>query len=192
MNKYVSIDIETTGLDLETCQIIEFGAIIEDINNPLSFDEIPKFKRIIKHPAYTGSAFAINMNARIFAELAKDKPDEEFTYPGLLTDEFVAFLKENGFTESHIDNRIKIVAAGKNFISFDNVFLRKLPKWNSKIAIGHRALDPGMLYLDMQIDEDIPSLGLCKQRANISGIVTHNALEDAWDVIQVLRAYRDK
>jgi DNA polymerase III epsilon subunit-like protein len=28
--KYVSIDLETTGLDEEKCQILEFGAAFED------------------------------------------------------------------------------------------------------------------------------------------------------------------
>ena len=27
----------------------------------------------------------------------------------------------------------------------------------------------------------------CKERAGVDGIVTHNALEDAWDVVQLLR-----
>jgi hypothetical protein len=36
-------------------------------------------------------------------------------------------------------------------------------------------------------DDTLPSLDVCKKRANIDGNVSHNALLDAWDVIQVLR-----
>lgn len=68
--KYFSVDIETTGLDFEKNQVIEFGAIFEDTNTLVSFKNIPKFKRIIRHDSYVGSAIAINMNARIFKILA--------------------------------------------------------------------------------------------------------------------------
>ncbi len=46
--KYLSIDIETTGLDPLKDQLLSFGAIIEDTENPLPFDEIPKFHAAIK------------------------------------------------------------------------------------------------------------------------------------------------
>ena len=42
---------------------------------------------------------------------------------------------------------------------------------------------------DWNEDESLPSLIKCKERANIEGIVTHNALEDAWDVIELLRKH---
>ena len=57
--KYVSIDIETTGLDPETCQILQVGAVIEDTQNLLPLEELPKFNCIVEHPAYTGSPYAL-------------------------------------------------------------------------------------------------------------------------------------
>jgi hypothetical protein len=69
--KYVVIDIETTGVDPENNQILEFGAVIEDSANPLPIEEIPKFKCVILHDSYNGSAFAINLNRRIFDILAQ-------------------------------------------------------------------------------------------------------------------------
>ena len=38
--KYISIDIETTGLDRDLCQVLSIGAVIEDTNNikPLEFE----------------------------------------------------------------------------------------------------------------------------------------------------------
>ena len=47
--KYLSLHTETTGLDRDLDQVIEIGAIIEDTNNPLPFDEIPKFHAIVKY-----------------------------------------------------------------------------------------------------------------------------------------------
>ena len=36
-------------------------------------------------------------------------------------------------------------------------------------------------------DERLPDLLTCKERAGIKGKVTHKAIEDAWDVIELLR-----
>jgi hypothetical protein len=48
-------------------------------------------------------------------------------------------------------------------------------------------IDPSVLFVDWKNDESVPGLGKCKERAKIDGIVTHDALEDAWDVVQLLR-----
>lgn len=34
--KYVSIDLETTGLDFECCEILELGAVLDDISLPIT------------------------------------------------------------------------------------------------------------------------------------------------------------
>jgi hypothetical protein len=52
-----------------------------------------------------------------------------------------------------------------------------------------RVIDPAILMVDWKNDESLPNLKVCKERADIEGIVTHNALEDAWDVIEVLRKF---
>jgi hypothetical protein len=65
--RYVSIDIETTGIDRDWCDIIEFGAILEDTENQLPYEEIPKFHRYLKPPrqeGYRGEIFALNMHAK--------------------------------------------------------------------------------------------------------------------------------
>ena len=80
-----------------------------------------------------------------------------------------------------------LTVAGKNFATFDKLFLERLPRWKQAIKIRQRMIDPGVLFTDWKNDETIPNLDKCKQRAKVEGIVTHNALEDAWDVIQLLR-----
>ena len=82
---------------------------------------------------------------------------------------------------------ITINVAGKNFGTFDKLFLEELPWWKKLIRTRSRIIDPSILFVDWSNDEAIPSLTKCKERANIEGIVTHNALEDAWDVIELLR-----
>jgi hypothetical protein len=79
--------------------------------------------------------------------------------------------------------------AGKNFGTFDKLFLQELPWWQKLIRTRQRVLDPAILMVDWKNDKSLPNLTTCKERADIQGIVTHNALEDAWDVIEVLRKF---
>lgn len=77
--------------------------------------------------------------------------------------------------------------AGKNFHSGDQTYLERLPRWKQVFRIRHRHLDPSVLFADWANDTSLPTLGKCKERAKIEGIVTHDALDDAWDVVQLLR-----
>lgn len=198
---YFSLDIETTGVDFENNQIIEFGAIFEDTNKQLPFDKIPKFKRIIKHESYNGSAIAINMNTRIFQILAeyekiKNFKKDEFAEinniikPNQLMNQFYTFVLEcySGYKLPIPYAGINI--AGKNFTGFDNRFIEKLRDnygMDFSLKFNNRVADPAALYVDWLNDDSLPSLGDCKVKAGIYGAVTHDAIEDAWDVIQLLR-----
>lgn len=78
--KYVSIDLETTGLDPASCQILSFSAILEDTNNPLPYDKIPKLNIYILRESINGSFFALNMNRDIITTINNYlllKSDEE-------------------------------------------------------------------------------------------------------------------
>ena len=104
--------------------------------------------------------------------------------------ERVMKLNDEGKSVPVLTSRIKpthITVAGKNFATFDKHFLERLPRWKQVIRIKQRILDPAILYIDWKNDTSLPSLGQCKERAGIHGIVTHNALEDAWDVVELLR-----
>ena len=65
---YVSIDIETTGLDPETCQILEIGAVWDDWTKPI--DQLPVYHRLVYHTEYRGSAYALAMNANLLRHLS--------------------------------------------------------------------------------------------------------------------------
>jgi hypothetical protein len=80
-----------------------------------------------------------------------------------------------------------ITVAGKNFATFDKLFLEKLPRWQQVFKIRQRMFDPTVLYTDWTTDEEPPNLSKCKDRAGLGGSVAHNALEDAWDVITLMR-----
>lgn len=194
--KYVSIDIETTGLDEEKHQIIEFAAIIEDSSKHLTFQEIPKFRRIVLNAEgmYNFSSYACNMNKRIIEIISiienggKYQPldlfnlDDTFCYDYQLSEEFSNFL------DAHQIRTENVNAAGKNFKGFDQKFLSKLMGFNRRIKFNYRGLDPGTIFIDWDNDSSVPNTEKCKQRAGFTKEVTHEALQDAWDVIQLLRA----
>lgn len=220
--KYISLDIETTGLDPEFNQILSIGAVIEDTLNPVPFEKLPKFHAVIKRESVYGSIFALNLNRDLIqamkdysearTEELKQEVEESFGAKFYNEDEVVEalfqFCYDNGLVPVDLDflnKQFKIVngksypmltsnmpkvylnCAGKNFAGFDKKFLEKLPRWKQVFSIRSRVLDPGILFVDWINDESIPSLDQCKQRAGIEGVVTHNAVEDAMDVVMLLR-----
>lgn len=177
--RYLSIDIETTGLDRDKDQIIEFGAILEDTNNPLPFEEVPKFHKYVKHDRYEGGAYALALNQRIFEILAKGE-DKNIVSEYALMVHFHQWL-------SHGQQMVKPIVAGKNFRDFDYEFLIKIKGWSDRISFKRRVLDPAVLFWNPLEDDDLPNQDTCLQRAGIEGVVDHTAIGDAWQVIQLLR-----
>jgi len=213
--KYVSIDIETSGLDSTKHQILSIGAIIEDTKKKLPFDEIPTFNAIVLQRDITGSPYALTLNKDIIEQMGNYlerrettifPPDYVFLEKEEVVIAFYRFLFRNGLGdhEFKIDENIEVIdgvsytpiarakpikinVAGKNFGTFDKLFLDQLPRWKQLIRVKQRIIDPSPYYCDWDNDEVLPSLQQCKDRAGITGTVSHTALEDAWDVIQVLR-----
>jgi oligoribonuclease len=185
--RYVSIDLETTGTRPDRHQIIEFGAVIENTRQTTDLQNLPRFKRIVRHAEYTGQAFAFNLNARIFQELVRPTGAAPVCEAHDLAPQFRDFLVNNGF-EAEEKGYVFILAAGKNFATFDLLFLNQLPNWRDHIRISHKILDPVMYYIDYEADESLPSLEECKRRAGFEDpAVTHDALDDALDVVRLLR-----
>jgi len=222
--RYLSIDIETTGIDADQDQILSVGVILEDTTKKLPFAIVPKLHIAVLHNRLNGSPFAINMNANLIATInnyqcAKDeearKEIRDYTGMEFLSVDDIAervfqFLYINGIssevlTDVNIGNQVKLVngmlvpalnlrtkpvtitVAGKNFGTFDKLFLEKLYNWKKLIRIQQRVIDPAILWVDWANDKSMPSLSQCKYRAGFSDVVTHNAVEDAWDVIELLR-----
>jgi oligoribonuclease len=220
--KYISIDIETTGLDPETCQILSIGAVIEDTLNQLPFEDLPKFHGVIKRENVSGSLFALNMNRDLIEAIvqystARDQNEKndivhmtgmEFYQEDEIVEALYHFCFRNGLvpidptfltkTVKRVNGitypiltsnmpKVYLNCAGKNFAGFDKKFLERLPRWKQVFSIRSRVLDPGILFVDWINDESVPSLDECKKRAGIDGVVTHNAVEDAMDVVMLLR-----
>ena len=219
---YVSVDIETSGLDHEKHKVLSIGAIIEDTEKKLPYEECPKFNAIVLQNEITGSPRAITMNKEIIAMIGEylegtdetrflmnTHSDYSFYKEDEVVAEFYRFLFGNGFgyelgPGDFVNNTINGIeypaiggktkpitlnVAGKNFGTFDKLFLQELPWWQKLIRTRQRVLDPAILMVDWKNDKSLPNLTQCKERADVTGIVTHNALEDAWDVIEVLRKF---
>jgi DNA polymerase III epsilon subunit-like protein len=193
--RYVSIDIETTGLDPDKCQIIELAAVIDDLVTP--FEELPKFRYLVKEPTYRGEPYAFSMHAALFREIATSSmcysvlPRESdivsvVASEGAVTHRLSKWLDLNDVTPN------LFLAAGKNFAGFDARFMRRLPQANL-FTWEHRVLDPGPLYM-LPTDTIVPSTNTCIERAEMQGMEghtipgdPHTALYDALMVCALIR-----
>ena len=181
---YISIDLETTGLDHTWCQILEVGAVVDDWKSPLS--DLSRFHTYIVHDQIIGEPYGLAMNAAILKRIAdRDKPENRefnFTAPGIVLFNLKRFL----ITHNVLLPGAQTVAAGKNFARFDDRFLEKLPQYRD-LNLLHRCIDPGMFHWDPRIDRKPPSTEECLRRAGLSTDVKHDAINDALDVIRLIR-----
>ena len=191
---YVSIDIETTGLDPETCQILEIGAVFDDWT--LSIRDLPTFHCYVVHKQIVGQPFAPALNAAILRKLANPPPNngrhwpptsdaynpsDIFLRPDDVAGDMATWLQCLGWDMSKA-----ITPAGKNFASFDRQFLKRLDGLERKFRLHHRTLDPAPLYW-LPTDEKLPDSKACYERAGMNPTVAHTAVEDAISVVQLLR-----
>lgn len=99
------------------------------------------------------------------------------------------FLLAQGFRPD-AKGRVRFIMAGKNVASYDLLFLRQLPGWGSLVRSEPATLDPAAFYLNWHKDSRLPSLSICKARAQLDDTeVAHEALADALDVVRLLRPF---
>ena len=181
--KYVSIDIETLGLDPEQHSLIELGAVIDDGVSKL--EELPRYHAYVTHPVYHGDPYAMAMHTTLLKRIASREPGYNYIPFDMLAWSFGEWLKvQLGFK---FDGPVKIQVAGKNYGMFDSQFLKRVPSWSEHIQTKHRVFDPSILYFDPKNDKDLPDLKKCLERAGVNKAVEHTAIADALDVISLLR-----
>ena len=179
-----AIDIETGGLDPETCQILEIAVVIDDLNDQKPLDQLSFFHTLVRHKIYIGEPYALFLNARIFKMLS-DKAT-----PAMDTQEAATALHDFFFQHFKKD---KINVLGKNVATFDYRFFMRDPHLR-RVAdrfFRHRMIDIGALYLTPN-DDQIPGMEECMRRAGIEPVVTHEALQDCKDTIRLMRVWRQK
>lgn len=179
--EFISIDIETTGLNENYCQVLEFAAV----HWKLGKGEVRNYTRRFYYDKIQGEPIALAMNANLIADMDKRKgPIGSWMSFDTLVSDFGVWLEaaEVG----------KITVAGKNF-KFDDRFLRKhthwIRFWDSHFH--NRILDPGSLFFDPSNDKCLPNLEECIKRAGIDLLEwnQHSALSDAQMVARVIDFY---
>lgn len=190
MRPYLSIDIETTGID-DRSEILQISAVIDDLVSPIS--ELKILDMPIKHESIEYSEpYALGMNA----ELLKKMMNKDFKTrtPHSAAWGLVSFMgdmqelykDENGKSQ-------KIIFSGKNVASFDipklRLFIKKhqsdmnlLERFDRMIH--YKTLDVGSLYYD--VFKDNVSLSKINELTGRNE-VSHNALDDALDVVYAVR-----
>lgn len=188
--KFLSIDIETTGLDPQKNQILEFGAVAIDTscgNAPYVDD----FRAVFIHQELIGNPIALTINKDLIGQINYVLKTKEFDFEGhndyKCTDiyarnaeefqkYFDQWLESIGFTE-------RLTLAGKNLASFDLKFIEAA---GIKIKYRHRMIDPAILYVNWDTDETLPDLQQCLDRAGIEKSVAHTSIADAMDVAELV------
>lgn len=179
--KYASIDTETTGLNPINDLVLEIGIVIDDTDwwdkDVESSADLPTFQCYIDHGRFYGDAFALGMNGHILTKIAKKE--------GNVLSPEDAVLSMNSFLKQHFTD--KAWCCGKNFASFDRPFIEQLAqRANMKAPFHHRSFDPAALFL-LPEDTGFPALSKCLERSGINSPVTHNAVDDAFQVVQITR-----
>lgn len=175
--KYLSIDIETSGTNSATDQILEIAAVVETGDWSVPVAELPHFRTAVLHDPIVGDAEAILMNARLIHEMCADPPP-----PNIRN----ALLQFRVFVEAHFPVGERVTIAGKNYNSFDAKFLTRHEAFPAAF-FRHRVIDAGNLWFDPATDDKIPDTATCLARAGLPVEVNHDALADARAVVELVR-----
>lgn len=181
MRGYVSIDIETTGIS-DKSHILQIAAVYDDLKSPVA--ELKKIDLPIKWETLTHcEPYAMGMNAKLLEKMMDKNFGES---PNHARHKLLEFLDEV-YNES---GQKRIVLAGKNVASFDIPKIREfyndhgLGLGRLDSLIHYKTLDVGSLYYDVFKDNvSLSEINKLTNRAEVS----HNALDDALDVVYAVR-----
>jgi hypothetical protein len=158
--------------------MLEFAAVIADTNEFVAdVEKLPCFRTSLYHDRIEGEPYALCMHQNLLREISRGV-SHTCMRESQLAIEFGLFLQKH-------DLKPPVTAAGKNFGSFDYQFLKLVQHMD--LMFLHRSLDPAILFL-LPTDEKPPDLATCLERAGYTGIVHHDALSDARDVVRCLQS----
>jgi DNA polymerase III epsilon subunit-like protein len=179
--RFISIDIETGGIDKDKFSLLQVGAVIATANTP--WETWPTCLLNVSNEIISLSPYCLDLHKELLY-----KPREyntsfrkmqcvvtpESVFPKLLS--WINEVYEKEFGEP-VPERHNV--CGKNFLAFDYPWLKELPHAEG-FKFRRRILDPGPMFATIS-DDEVPDLKTCKERAGINGEVTHDALSDALD-----------
>jgi len=169
--KYVSVDLETTGLDPNKCQITMASFIVEDTSHPeVPVLALPHCTYMINHDVYNFEPTALKMTAHLFINSR---------WSSVNYDSWKRIVED--FLCLHVGT-YNVQLAGKNIGGFDSKFLPK----EILQRCSYRYIDAGSVLIDWSKDK-VESLSKLKERLGLGSGVSHDAYDDAIDVIKILR-----
>ena len=186
--RYLSIDIETTGLDPSTAQVIQLAMVVESTETVRPVSQLPYFDMGLVAQGYSGDSYAMGLNERLLEVLRRCSGiHESRLYRGRafgVARDFNVWTKAVGFVNDHFGST-KVFVAGKNAAGFDLRFIRAA-KPELADRFHHRVIDVGSVALGAghPWTTGVPSMS---DLLPAGTEVTHDALEDALDNIRVLR-----
>lgn len=185
MESYISIDIETTGLDLVKSKVLQIAAVYDDGKTPLF--NLPFLNIFIDNGDFIDyaelGALAMHEKTRIFSKIAKAKKDNATRSIQSALYDLLEFIRKH---KSHKN----IVIAGKNVGTFDIPLLKNKMDNSGKREwdqlVHYAVLDVGSLYFSdfgriASLSDVLKNIGANRIE------VTHDALDDALDVVRAVR-----
>jgi hypothetical protein len=215
--KYVSIDVETTGLNPVMDSVLEFAAVYDCISRDperCKITDLPSLRILVVPESLRCSAYVAKLHYRLWEEMEladRNQLNDEGWYdkdPGdrnplnqwnfVSRPEYVCKLfcewldLFEAFYGTDEGDAIhtgarKVNAAGKNFSAFDLPFIQNLPNWDSVAVSFRRRVMDPALAFWHPGDESLPDLKLCMKRAGYGEFAVHTALGDARAVACLVR-----
>lgn len=167
----VSFDLETTGLDPSTCQVLEVGAVAYD---PETDEVVDEFHEFVCHPEYRGSGYALAMNSETLRR-CEDRGQ---------SGEYVAERLQDWILEACGSPRP--TALGFNVGKFDLQF--KIDDTLLADLFHHRVIELGSYLMGPDMTP-VSSKDAVQSFLGKEGMA-HNALGDARDALEVFRRAR--
>lgn len=199
--RFCSIDLETTGTNDDIHQVIEVGAVIDDLENPEPIDSLPEFHMYVEHDTYNVSEYCLGMHAEtgIFEKLSGysgEKPENVGSLNGVVRE-------LNSFLEGHLEltsgpdeGRGRFNVCCHNFTVFDFRFLRDVVDWHTGNIGSEEVWDVNRIYpfdpcnFYMRPDDDrVCGTRTAMERAGIEPEGLHTAVSDARDMIRLTRKH---
>ncbi|MEE9214683.1 MAG: hypothetical protein V3U54_07790 [Thermodesulfobacteriota bacterium] len=193
---YISVDVESTGIDVNNDKILQLAMVFDDGVSSLDSLHTVSFLVNPESEEFHGriQPVALSMNAWIFDSIAGKTKSKYPVYEPAearkifnaeIRDFFYKVLNKDARTKE--DKTKKIMFAGKNLQGFDLLLMKSngyFTSENQKYR-GTRALDVGPLYFPEF--GYVPCLGEINKITQGTNEVSHDALDDAFDVVMAVR-----
>jgi oligoribonuclease (3'-5' exoribonuclease) len=209
--KFLSLDLETTGLDPKTSSILEIGAVIGDTSDPyekISFWPKMTLARIEDSDepgksVFTGTPFALALNAGLLRRIAQApslrQEPESYWVPEFFSKvadwSGIRWLSSpwtfgevlSDFLDTYLPNETGIQVVGCNVGSFDLQFLARESSSETVLSrLHHRTIELGSLAKGF-LRTDGRAISSSEMNRQFLGKdqVAHTALEDAKDAAEI-------